>query len=204
MSSLSVISDCPHYWRMLSELAGHRIFDVGANGGGTARLFAPYFDSVVAFEPAAESYDDLVNNLPSNVVAQNMAISDHTGLVTLREASNALRSGQLVSDGPALDWGDTIGHRDVICMSLDDATLEWGHPDVVKVDVEGHELHVLSGATHLIEGKQTKWYLEVHSAGFERPIRESFSGYKVETHRHSGYPEDSDGWREHFYLIAIP
>lgn len=202
MSSLGAITDCRHYWKRLEAASGRRMFDVGANAGGTARMFAASFEKVFAFEPCEESFDDM--QVPGNVEALNIAISDHTGLVTLREASKAIGSGQLVSDGPSLDWGETVGHREVLCMSLDDASAMYGEPDAIKVDVEGHELHVLSGGTRTIESKCARWFIEVHAADFERTIRETFADYTIELLRHSGYREGTDGWREHFYMVVTP
>lgn len=202
MTSLRCITDSPAYWNRLSEARGTRIFDVGANGGGTAWIFAAHFEHVVAFEPCRESYDDLVAQLPENVDAHNLAISDHCGVVSLREAARSMVGGQLVT-GESLEWGETLGYREVLCVTLDEAAKEWGVPDAVKVDVEGHECHVLAGASETLSKRPT-WMVEVHAAEYEEPLREALHGYQIETLRHSGYPEDSEGWRNHFYLIATP
>jgi FkbM family methyltransferase len=202
MTSLRDITDCPRFWQKLEGASGQRIFDIGANGGGTARLFAPNFAEVVAFEPAVESYDDLVASAAPNVVPLNLAVSDHTGIVELREADQALAAGQLVSEGP-LNWGETIGHRECLCITLDEAAKTYGQPDAIKIDTEGHEMHVLAGATQTIDAHCAEWFIEVHSAEFLRPIQETFSGYRTQLLRHSGYPVDSDGWLNHLYVVAV-
>jgi FkbM family methyltransferase len=200
MTSLRCITDSPAYWDRLCQAKGNRIFDIGANGGGTAWIFAPHFGHVVAFEPCQESYDDLVAQLPQNVTAHNLAISDHAGVVTLREAAHSMSGGQLVT-GESLEWGDTLGYREVLCTTLDEAAREWGEPDTIKVDVEGHELHVLAGAVETLS-KRPNWMVEVHAEEYEEPLREALSGYQIEVLRHTGYREGSEGWRNHFYLLA--
>lgn len=200
MTSLRCITDSPAYWERLNQAHGTRIFDIGANGGGTSWIFAAHFEHVVAFEPCQESYDDLVSQLPENVDAHNLAISDHIGTVTLREATNSMSGGQLVT-GESLEWGDTLGYREVLCTTLDEAAREWGEPDTIKVDVEGHELYVLAGAVQSLARKPT-WMVEVHAEEYEPAIRTAFDGYEIEVLRHSGYRDGSEGWRNHFYVIA--
>jgi len=201
MPSLRSITDCPRFWQQLEGASGERIFDIGANGGGTARLFAPNFTEVVAFEPCLESYDDLVASAHPNVIPLNLAVSDHTGIVELREASNAIESGQLVSDAP-LDFGETLGLRECLCVTIDEAVKTYGVPDAIKIDTEGHEMHVLAGAGQTIDAHRAVWYIEIHSEEFIRPIREAFAGYHTTLMRHSGYPVDSDGWLNHLYAVA--
>lgn len=202
MTSLRCITDSPAYWDRLCQARGTRIFDVGANGGGTAWIFAAHFAEVVAFEPCKESYDDLVAQLPSNVTAHELAISDHVGVVSLREAAHSMSGGQLVT-GESLEWGDTLGYREVLCTTLDQAVEAFGVPDTIKVDVEGHECLVLAGATQTL-AKRPTWMVEVHDEAYEPALREAFDGYQIETLRHSGYREGSEGWRNHYYVLASP
>lgn len=201
MTALVGVTDCPTYWRRLQDASGRLMFDVGANGGTTARMFADKFVQVVAIEPCVESYRVLIDSPPENVIPACHAISDHTGNVELREAGRAISTGQLVSGDCYLGWGDTLGVREVPCMTLDHLAETRGTPTAVKVDVEGHELQVLQGAPNILASYPT-WYIEVHSRAFLDPLMELLSGYTVETIRHSLYAPGSDSWQDHFYLVA--
>lgn len=201
MPSFPGVSDAPAYWALLGVQSGKLAFDVGANGGTVSRMFAQNFDQVVAFEPG-DSFQDLLVDLPLNVICTNVAVSDHFGTVRLRQAANSMRSGQLVSEG--LDWGPTIGWVDVHCITLDDAAKRYGQPDLVKIDVEGHELKVLQGATVVLATKP-KLMIEVHSLKYAKPIWDLLrdAGYrKPRIVRHEGYAENSVASLNHFYLVC--
>jgi FkbM family methyltransferase len=200
MTALVGVTDCPQWWARLAQASGKLMFDIGANGGGTARMFAEKFTQVVAMEPCEESYRALLADRPSNVTSGCAAVSDHEGTVSLRVAQDAIRTGQLVT-GDMHGWGETVGTRLVPAVTLDYLTLEFGTPTAVKVDVEGHELQVLHGARDTIPRYPT-WYIEVHSRAFLEPISEILHGYTIDVHRHSLYVPDTDPWLDHFYLVA--
>lgn len=196
------VSDCPLWWSKLHAVGGVRAFDVGANGGEVARMFSCHFDEVFAFEPAEESFRHLRATAPPNVAAFWIAISDHSGSVRLREAAEAIATGQLVTED-SLGWGETLGYRDVPCSTLDVAAELFGVPDLVKIDVEGHELRVLAGAKDLIAAQRTRWMIEVHAAEFWPSIERTFAGHAVSRQFHSGYAEGSAERDQHSYCFVM-
>ena len=124
-------------------------FDVGANIGlysvlGCARQ--PRLE-VRAFEAVSENRDILRRNLELNgcsgrVSIEPEAVSDETGTAILSLASSGTHS---------LSRGDGGPTREVTTMTLDDF-LQSGsaRPDLLKIDVEGHESAVLKGAEILL------------------------------------------------------
>lgn len=199
--TLTGITDTAEFWRRLEAAHGSLMFDIGANGGGTTHLFSKRFVQVVAVEPCAESFNALRELRSDSIIPLCVAVSDHEGTVMLREAERSIRTGQLVTGSFHAGWGDTIRERQIACVTVDSLAETYGTPTAVKVDVEGHELHVMQGATNVIQSYPT-WFIEVHSRSFLDPICELLDGYAVEVIRHSAYPPDSAEWHDHFYLVA--
>jgi FkbM family methyltransferase len=126
------------------------ILDVGA-ANGTPQLYGAYPDAlIVAFEPLAEQLERLrltLKGRPSELVP--VAIGDSTDEVRLSiDTTNALKSS-LYSRTMLTRDSKPSTERTVPMRRLDDLVSEsgWEPPYVLKVDTEGHELAVLSGAT---------------------------------------------------------
>ena len=126
------------------------IFDVGANIGHYSRELCSNFPraQVIAFEPNPESFQQLLENLSnfSNFSAFNYGASDRT-----RE--DFLYESEVGSPLASIDNTNPIFTRIKIdLVSLDDfcrnADLS---PDIMKIDVEGHEFKVMQGATETIK-----------------------------------------------------
>lgn len=163
-------------------------FDIGANIGQIAQIIAPNFERVVSVEPCAESFQILSDETPDNVTCLDCAISDHSGTVTLKEAQQSIKSGQLVTR-EGLHWGPIIGEREIECRTLDSLADEFGMPDFVKVDTEGHELPILVGAQKVLQ-HAPRWLIEVHHQEAGDRITEMLSDYeyRIETIGHSARP----------------
>ena len=134
------------------------IFDVGMNAGsylytaiGSRRPGVP----IVGFEPdediSAIVRGNVERNHLTNVAIDTCAVSSATGRARLHRAS----SDQMHTLERAFleDLGSPIvGEADVRTISLDDATAAHGiEPDLIKIDVEGHEAQVVQGAADLID-----------------------------------------------------
>jgi FkbM family methyltransferase len=204
------VSDCPVWWDRLAHVGGTLAFDVGANGGETARLFAENFDRVVALEPAEESFAHLAETAAENVVAMELAASDHVGKLELSVAAESIKTGQLVDTRAGLHeqhpWGPEVERRKVTCTTLDTLAVMHGVPDLVKIDVEGHELEVLDGAVGLIRAERTRWMIEIHNADLGQGADDRLRSHHhdLQFHRHTGYPPGSEGWQNHYYVFAVP
>jgi FkbM family methyltransferase len=123
---------------------GEIVFDVGANIGAFTLLAAKRGAHVHAFEPDPANYEALVSNIKRNDLAvstEQMAIGDSTGTASFdRPPSENSGLGRLTEKGipvriETLD--NYCGRRGVF-------------PDLLKVDVEGAETLVLSGARKLL------------------------------------------------------
>jgi FkbM family methyltransferase len=160
---------CAHLLR-----PGDLFFDVGANVGSYSVIAAKVCGArVVAFEPAAETISQLLDNLRLNgiedmVRIEQCAASNHEGTVRFTAGENALNR---VSDAGT----------EVQCRTLDSYADEG--PLFVKVDVEGHEREVVEGAHKLFSNKKLKAVtletpIEYRNAAFVDSMREfGFEAY---------------------------
>jgi FkbM family methyltransferase len=183
-------------------------FDVGANCGQSVATMLDLFDRVVAFEPAEESRELLVRDygLDDRVSLVSAAVSQVGGRTDLWETPGNLAQGQLISPGHhAFTRECEPAPRPVPCITLDVAAEEFGRPDFVKVDTEGHELLILQGAPGLVKAG-CGWLIEFHSPamhdGCEGILLQA--GYRVETVRHPHYPPGTEDWYNHGWLRAEP
>ena len=140
-------------------------FDVGANTGYFTLLFATLTGrdgKVYAFEPVPSTAAALKQNLSRNkavtepVEVIEVALSNAEGVVQINVSGERnLGASHVVA--PAVDDAgriragvvDTIAIR---CATGDSIWRERGCPavDLVKIDIEGHEWHALSGMHDLI------------------------------------------------------
>jgi len=133
------------------------IFDVGANIGLYSKLLLDNFGKnaqIHSFEPSFQTYEKLkVNLAQSNVSMFNFGFGESDSKVTLY--SNKESSGLASVYNRRLDhFGIDMNLKEEIELkSLDSFCEEKGiHKiDFLKIDVEGHELSVLSGAKNLLE-----------------------------------------------------
>jgi len=132
---------------------GARVFDLGAHQGVVALMVSRIVGesgSVVALEPGQHNFDTAMKNKHSNG-ADNLALlcaaaSNCSGTISFSDGMNGrIGPGQIRPS-----------------YSVDDLAMKFGAPDVVKIDVEGHESRVLEGAKATLAAKPD-WYVEVHS-----------------------------------------
>lgn len=126
-------------------------FDVGANIGSYTLVASEVpTASVFAFEPGSTAFLALKKNIElnnrSNVKLLNFAVSD-------RESTLMLTSGQEISTNKVVNQpkiSNKIIH--VKSKTLDQICKEYDvQPNIVKIDVEGHELKVLKGFHEFIK-----------------------------------------------------
>lgn len=157
--------------RLLSRTAVEVMIDGGAYHGEVAKQLADRFPSatVYAFEPHQESFNVLsaVGNLTERIEPCRLALSSTNMMRQLfcnaAGYTNALsRPSELcVEFFPVEARG--IGEQSVETVALDD----WTHMrkidkvDVIKLDVQGHELEALRGAQRLLESSVRLVYTEV-------------------------------------------
>jgi FkbM family methyltransferase len=130
------------------------IIDAGANVGQSATHLRGFFGNATihSFEPIPSTFSKLAANTKgdSAIRAYPIALSDHSGTVGMiaNDFSEASAVTTLV--------GDSVST--VRAMTLDDFASEngLGPIDLLKVDVEGHELAMLEGARGLISSRRIR------------------------------------------------
>jgi FkbM family methyltransferase len=144
---------------------GAVVFDVGANIGAYALLFAQWVGPrgrVFAFEPSPPSRTGLERHLQLNDVEDRVeivpaAVCDRSGHATFHLDRFGGMSGLHTSP----DLAPTA--LNVETTTLDRFCEERGvKPDVVKIDVEGAELEVLRGARSTLSSPDVIAFVEFH------------------------------------------
>jgi FkbM family methyltransferase len=155
--------------------------DVGANIGTTSmlRVIAGDVQRVYALEPeplnfACLVYNVAVNGLQGVVLPDALAVSSGNGRALLRQAkspgAHRLMIGRKAHEGRAdTVWVESIRLDDWI----DARGVEVDAISVVKVDTQGWESHVLTGAPKLLACRHIAWIIEVspkHLAAAGTPL----------------------------------
>jgi FkbM family methyltransferase len=166
---------------------GHVIWDVGAHGGFTSYYFSKMVGpagKVYAFEPDEHTYAYLLRNIEmhklDNVVPVKKALAGSSG-TALFSMDGSLGAG-LTSYTDTADKRET---REVETISFSDACRELGVPAFVKMDIEGAEVAVVTGALSTLKENPIHFAIETeHRVDREFtsvPITRMLSGigYKV-------------------------
>lgn len=131
------------------------VVDVGANVGlysGLALESCPSAQ-VFAFEPHPETFQKLQRNLP-NIQAFNVGMGSAAGSFTMYDYADQASSHASLYAEVFTDIHQRP-HRsfDIEIRTLDAVIPELGieHIDLLKVDVEGHELEVFKGAAQCLQ-----------------------------------------------------
>lgn len=132
---------------------GGVFYDVGANVGymsvEIAHLRRKNNVTVYAFEPhqgLAKSIEDaIVLNEFRNVTVDNAALTNYSGSLGFAESKNSFTS--------AVAHSNSVTNYTVSAICVDDLVYIKGYkpPDVIKIDVEGYEFAVLSGAIKVLQ-----------------------------------------------------
>jgi FkbM family methyltransferase len=139
---------------------GNVVFDVGANVGYYTLLAAVLVGEqgrVVAFEPVPHNVcylkEHLRLNAITNVTVFEAAVADRTGEVSFHQGENR-------SMGHIAEHGEFC----VPMVSLDEVVAKGKAPapHIIKIDVEGAELHVLAGASVILGEQRPTLFLATH------------------------------------------
>ncbi len=152
--------------------SGAVIYDIGAHIGSYSIFLAKKSRGslIYAFEPNISSFDELTRNInlmrvKDKVIPRNIALSDSCGQSTFY-VSSASRRSSLREYNAKRDGNQVIKAMTVDCFSID-YLVEKGickPPDVIKVDVEGHEFEVIRGASNVILSRAPQIFFEAHSS----------------------------------------
>jgi FkbM family methyltransferase len=193
---------------------GSTAYDLGANHGIHTLLMARLVGStgrVYAFEPVPENVRQLresiaLNNF-SNVVVIEAAVAEQPGTETFGRGGDH-STGHLTGNA-----GRTGAEFQVKVVSLDDQVFaqKTGPPDFVKIDVEGAESSVLTGAKRVLETYRPILLIALHTPEQDTAVGQTLSDLGYEAYRTSdgskvrslttGWPDPQGIWGE---CIAFP
>lgn len=139
--------------------------DVGANEGLYSYVLAKLFDRVEAFEPNEAASADLRHYGSPKINLHHVALSRSEGERTLHVpilAHGVVNVGWGSLERETLPPSESVTTQIVQTRTLD----SYGFENVVfiKIDVEGHELPVLEGATETIARCRPIMLLEIKAA----------------------------------------
>jgi len=145
---------------------GAIVFDIGANVGFYSLLASTLVGDeghVFAFEPVPANIffikEHLRLNQVANVTVIEQAVSDASGVASFADGASSC-TGRLAVEG----------HYQVRTVSLDELVFggKMPAPDYMKIDVEGAEMLVLSGARALLQEAHPVIFLATHSSDLHR------------------------------------
>ena len=203
---LSVVAGNMRLHRLLDRAIrpGHLVVDVGANVGYNTVYAATRVGRdgwVVAVEPAADNVAVLRENIAAN--ALHNVVVHQTAAGRTNEVRDLFLRGDMSAVNslfPESVYASVTEVVQVKVMPLDD--LVEGHADVVKIDVEGAELDVLTGMTRLLRYSGIQLIVEWHprlqeAAGYSADALPTFlldHGFRLDVASHARVtPLDASG-----------
>lgn len=168
--------------RIVPQFQPQVIFDVGANVGQTSLRFNSLWPDadIYAFEPVTATHEKLRQAVAgrSKVHCVRMALSDQVGQADIHIASDSVQS----TFNPTLPQpGALSGKTETVHMTTAEQWCESNgiaQIDFLKVDAEGHDLHVLRGAAALFERQKVGPVLvEIHLGTHVDPTLEAIRSW---------------------------
>ncbi len=153
---------------------GRVSIDVGANRGIWTEMLRRHSHAVLAFEPNPKLFQELARRVGPGAVALPYALSDSSGEAELRVPRR--RKGY--SNQGATLAHDSLGSCPYGALAVPTRRLdeiETGDVGLIKIDVEGHELAVLRGATGLIARCRPVLVIEMEEKHLHRPIADAIA-----------------------------
>lgn len=143
---------------------GDRVIDVGANIGYYSLLASEIVGPsgrIFSFEPVTKIFDKLLLNSSdhSNITPVQVACGEQGGMTNIYVADDSCSAGSRIStpfeNQPAIT-------EQIKLIKLDDY-IEDQKIDMVKIDVEGYEIHVLKGMADILrDNLHIKVFIEVN------------------------------------------
>lgn len=145
------------------------VYDVGGNIGYHTVAFASKAKKVYTFEPNFRTYSLLIRNVSQypNVYPMNFAAGDELKVLRCIDYDPAIPANfgavQLANENAEYcSLGDkyTIKTLSVPVVPIDSLALDL--PDLIKIDVEKHELAVIKGCLNIIKQRPPVIFYEAH------------------------------------------
>jgi len=159
------------------------LLDIGANIGVYSVYLAgnvPSLGEVFAFEPSPASYDLLRQNCEMvespTILTNQVALSDETGTAEFTLFNPTSGANALIDTMERDDVGDEV--IEVPTQRLDDfMESRAGKVIAIKIDVEGHELNVLSGSNSLLQNNRVLLQVECLSNSQAEKVQTLLKAY---------------------------
>jgi FkbM family methyltransferase len=144
--------------RLLSQLGGQArvVVDVGANVGdwsSTVIRCCPRLERLICFEPGESAADELVRRVGADprVTVIRRPLTDSSTMLTFWEEPD----GGTMSSGIEGHSGSAAIERRLEATTLDEELkrLEIERIDILKIDAEGLDLHVLRGVARMLKAR---------------------------------------------------
>lgn len=134
------------------------VFDIGANEGFLAAIFAKAGYKVIAIEPAKRNIAILKSRFSDNasITVIEAAVSNEVGEMKFYETEKSHAFGTASEKWKNHESKDSSGvtYRNepltVTAVTIDHLISQYGLPAFIKIDVEGHEEFALRGLTQKI------------------------------------------------------
>ena len=187
--------------RLLSMVAGlgivgpdSMVCDIGANIGNHAVYFASVMGAakVLAFEPQKHCHATLTQNIALNGLQAR--IEAHNCLIGAKTGNGALARFNARNLGGTAFAAKADG--DVALFALDDVvdSADLSRLDLIKIDVEGMQLEVLSGAEAVLDQRRPAIWVEL------LPRENSFDPVRTHLERF-GYKPTAMGFNDVLFRV---
>lgn len=202
--------DIAHFVRNSGRSEVNTCFDVGANLGQTAERLVRAFPEAdtYSFEPVPATFEQMKQNVARwrRVQPFNLGISDKVAQCSMRLAD---ASGRNRIDLDSQEGGVTVQLNTLDCFCEEQRI---DRVNLLKIDVEGHEMQVLRGADRLFSQRRIDFVVcecdfvarpdEPHGDFYELvPFLET-RGFRIASFYTGGV--DDQGWRWGDVLFALP
>ena len=143
------------YQKIIKYTGSKLIFDIGANYGEKAIIFARIADKVVCVEPSKTAVQVLNDRFSAfkNVVIRRNGVGSYDGIALFHEFAKE-HAYSTFSD----KWDDHVSAfagkslaDEVSILTIDSLISIYGQPDFIKIDVEGWEIEVIRGISSPIK-----------------------------------------------------
>ncbi len=160
------------------------ILDVGANIGQTANYFIKHFTAatVYSFEPVVATYEELLSNTANDrIIALNEGLGVEINKLSIHKNNASGSSSLQANDGRFFETETVdINTGEAFCKQQN-----IGMIDILKMDVEGHEIAVLKGFKDLLQTSVKMIYTEI---GFDpADIYKTYIGDLLEITTNNGF-----------------
>lgn len=143
---------------------GHAL-DVGGHVGLWSRVMAMDFETVTAIEPMSALRECFARNVPDSVKLLPYAVGDRPGRAWLGFPTNNTGNARVASVGGEI-YETTDKSELVEVVTIDGLGLS--SVDFLKIDVEGYEFEVITGAEQTIRSYKPVMIVEQKPAQAER------------------------------------